>query len=124
MIRRDEERNLQQQRDGTLQGVERMIVHLAVVGGQQHILLVPLEGPLDVIHPVLHGVLPVAFFLLHQIRPAIERQDEEADHDTHADDRQPRIVQHPVHHCEDDFNHQLQRHDNQLIQECQHVVSF
>ena len=117
-----DERYLQKQGYGTLQRIQRMIVHFPVIGRQHHILLITLEDTPDVIHPVLHGRLPVTLLLLHLVRPAVQRQDEETDHNAHTDDGQSCVIQHPVHHREDNFNHQFKRHYDQLIQKCQHFA--
>ena len=94
-----------------------MIILLTVIGLQHHVLFVALESLLDMIHPVLHGCLFIPLRLLHDVRSAVERQDQEVDHQTDPDDGNTGIFQQAVHKYKDDLNDQHERLNDQIVED-------
>ena len=85
-IGRYEKGNLQQQREGTFQGIIRLVAVLSVIGLHHHEPLVALEYLFDMVDAGFQFYQPHPFFLLHGVRPAVERQHKQVDRDTQGND--------------------------------------
>ena len=89
----DEERDLQNQCDRAPEGVDRLVVVLAVEGLGHHVALVALEGLLDVLEERGHLFLPVLLFALDLVGAVIERQQQEVDGKAQGDDGRTAVAQ-------------------------------
>lgn len=122
VVRRDEEGDLQQERQGALQGVERLVVVLAVVRLKDHDALVALEHLLDVVNAGLELLRGFPLLLLDGVRPLVQGQHQEVDRQAQEDDGEARVVDQlhspGVNHVEQ----QLQGTQDQFVkhlEECQ-----
>ena len=116
MIGCDEERDLEQERDRSLQYVRLLVSDLPVVRRQHHEPFVALERLLDVVDPRLHPDRLIALLRLHRVGAAVQRQNQEVHRQAQKDNDKPRIADHVACQSENDLKQQFQRPDHQLIQ--------
>ena len=112
----DEKRDLQKQRHRTAQNIRGLIVVLAVVGLQDHHLLVAAERLFDVRHAAVQAGLHVALLFLQRVGPHVERQHQKVHDQAQHDDGQAGVADHTVGVDIDDLKQKLQRLQQQGIQ--------
>ena len=116
VVGRDEERDLQHERQRALERVEGLVVVLAVVGLEHHEALVAGEALFDMRHPGREPLLDLPLLCLDGVRAPVERQQQEVHRQAQREDRESRVIQNQVGQAVDELEDQLERPDQQLIQ--------
>ena len=115
MIGRNKKRDLKRQRQRASEGINRLVVVLAVIGLQHHEALVAAEGLFDMVDPGSKLFLRRALLRLDRIRAAIERQQKGVERQAQGKDRQAAVIQNQIRQRIDQLENQFKRPDQQLV---------